>query len=189
MTVVSALINTHSHVAKIARLSLEAVAIDQGVALSLRDGRIFVNRFNEDFRALPSSDIDFSKRWSQTLQHARDAASSLSAWFNRFDHIFLAMIDDMKSETDAQDLVAELQAFVSAAGPTTQYHIVDAPGVRKSFTELEHLVHLETHRLIQIVDSESWQSRIQTYKQEVPAIREGIQRIREALNKFATNLE
>lgn len=50
MTVVSALINTHSHVAKIARLSLEAVAIDQGVALSLRDGRIFVNRFNEDFR-------------------------------------------------------------------------------------------------------------------------------------------
>jgi hypothetical protein len=73
-----------------------------------------INNHGHDFPELASvkGQRDGSKaRWVTALWPSRDVASEMSAVLQRYDQVFLAMIEDIKTDQDRQDVIKELINF------------------------------------------------------------------------------
>ncbi|KAG8697442.1 hypothetical protein FRC08_006529 [Ceratobasidium sp. 394] len=57
--------------------------------------------------------IEYNKRWVTHLAKSRDVASKNASIVRRFDQVFLATIDDIKTDQDRQDAIKELEAFTN----------------------------------------------------------------------------
>ncbi|KAF5323087.1 hypothetical protein D9611_009276 [Ephemerocybe angulata] len=185
--------NADSHVTRVANLTNEAITIDKGVAQATRDAAEFASKYSSDFRLvedLKTSTQQFSDRWVGALQQTRDAASSISAWYQRFDQVFLALINDIGSQGDAEDVVSEFNSLKNEAYPTSKYHLDDAPGAKSAFNAIEQLVSTESDHVIQVLQGGgNWKDNVAKLNQPLPAVQNGVRQIRGALNTYATKLE
>lgn len=123
------------------------------------------------------------------LQQTRDAASSISGWYQRFDQVFLSLVGDIASDGDARDVVTEFNSLINEDYPTVKYKLDDAPGVKNSFVELEQLVTTESNHVIQVLQSNDWKAAVAKLNENLDAVKNGVQGIRKALNQYATKLE
>ncbi|KAF6748035.1 hypothetical protein DFP72DRAFT_917940 [Ephemerocybe angulata] len=192
MSYTSPLSSPDSYISRISSLSSEAIAIDKGVDRATRDATEFETKYISDFGLvtdLKTSTHLFSSRWVNVLQQTRDAASSISGWYQRFDQVFLDMINDIASDGDAKDVADEFRAWINEPYPSTTYNLNDVPGLKKSFNDIERLVTAESQNVIQILEGNKWKAAVGKLNQDLPAIKNGIQRMRGALNQYATKLE
>ncbi|EGO20235.1 hypothetical protein SERLADRAFT_477619 [Serpula lacrymans var. lacrymans S7.9] len=112
MSYTSPLVNPQPFITKIKGLSDEGITIDKGVDRGKRDAAEFASKYSANFQfvsELQTSTEQFSTRWVSTLQQTRDAASSISAWYQRFIEVFLSLIDMIGSEGDVKEVIAELK--------------------------------------------------------------------------------
>ncbi|EGN94762.1 hypothetical protein SERLA73DRAFT_162848 [Serpula lacrymans var. lacrymans S7.3] len=195
MSYISPIANPQPFVTKIRGLSDEANTIDSGVGRAKRDAAEFVSKYSADFQIvseLQASTEHFITRWVSTLQQTRDAASSISAWYQRFIEVFLSLIDMIGSEGDVKEVIAEFNNLLGETHPSTKYQLDTTPGVKNAFNEIEALVCVESKHIIDVLQSakaSNFSKTVEGLKKEIAPVKLGAAHIRQALNNYATRLE
>ncbi|CAE6482503.1 unnamed protein product [Rhizoctonia solani] len=192
MSYVSPFLNPGQYITNLNNLSSESIAIDEGVARAVREAREFSNKYSSNFShaaQLKDTLEQFEPHWTKSLQDSRDCASSMSAWLRRFDSVFLNLINDVGSQQDAQDVIAEFQSFSSEERPTSKYQLGSTPGPKKAFEEIESLAERESKHVSDVLqDSNDWHKAIAELKKDLPNVQNGVKKIADALEKYATKL-
>ncbi|RXW19093.1 hypothetical protein EST38_g6750 [Candolleomyces aberdarensis] len=200
MSYTSPFLNYQPYVSGVNNLSAEGITIDEGVARAVRQAADFSNNYS----------VNWSLVWTKALQQSRDAASSISGWYQRFNQVFLSMLNDVESEQDAKDLVTEFKAllrvrcfaflrqhclmsvFLPASQevyPSKKYDLESTPGPKKAFEEIEGLVTKESEHIVRVLgDEKDWHKSITELKKNLLDIQKGVEQIRGALNNYATKL-
>ncbi|EGN94757.1 hypothetical protein SERLA73DRAFT_187812 [Serpula lacrymans var. lacrymans S7.3] len=156
MSYTSPLVNPQPFITKIKGLSDEGITIDKGVDRGKRDAAEFASKYSANFQfvsELQTSTEQFSTRWVSTLQQTRDAASSISAWYQRFIEVFLSLIDMIGSEGDVKEVIAEFNDFLGETHPSTKYQLDTTPGVKNAFNEIEALACVESKHVIDVLQT------------------------------------
>ncbi|RXW21454.1 hypothetical protein EST38_g4410 [Candolleomyces aberdarensis] len=192
MSYTSPWVNPGQYVSNVNSLSSEGITIDKGVDRAAREANDFASRYSARFSLvtqLAATTAQFKENWTKGLQSSRDAASSLSGWLQRFDQVFLSMINDVETEGDAHDLVKEFQSFLQAGHPSQKYQLSSTPGPKSSFEEIEGLADKESNYVVESLQGNDWRNGLKKLKENLPAVQRGVQQVRGALNSYATKLE
>ncbi|CAE6431807.1 unnamed protein product [Rhizoctonia solani] len=192
MSYVSPFLKPEQYITNVGKLSSDGIMIDEAVARAVREARDYSNKHSSDFSLVKQlkDDLDkFEPRWTESLQASRNGASGLSARLNRFDEVFLSMINDVSSQQDANDVIAEFKAFLSEDRPSRSPKLEWTPGPKKAFEEIEGLVDQESNHVIEVMeDSEDWNKAIDELKQKLPEVQKGVKQVRGALEKYAVEI-
>ncbi|RXW12781.1 hypothetical protein EST38_g13073 [Candolleomyces aberdarensis] len=179
MSYTSPFLNYQPYVSGVNNLSAEGITIDEGVARAVRQAADFSNNYS----------VNWSLVWTKALQQSRDAASSISGWYQRFNQVFLCMINDVESQQDAKDLSTEFKALLREEYPSKKYDLDLTPGPKKAFEEIEGLVTKESEHIVRVLgDEKDWHKSVTELKKNLPDIQKGVEQIRGALNNYATKL-
>ncbi|ELU36474.1 hypothetical protein AG1IA_09496 [Rhizoctonia solani AG-1 IA] len=102
MSYVSPFLNPGQYITNLNNLSSESIAIDEGVARAVREAREFSNKY--------SSNFSHAAQLKDTLEQFEPYVR-----ITGFDSVFLNLINDVGSQQDAQDVIAEFQSFSSVS--------------------------------------------------------------------------
>ncbi|CCM00801.1 uncharacterized protein FIBRA_02843 [Fibroporia radiculosa] len=195
MAYTSPLANPQTFIAKVNALSNEGITIDKGVARAKRDAADFASKYAANFQLvveLQASADKFSASWVSALQQTRNAASSVSAWLQRFVDVFLSMLDLVTQESDINDVIIEFNNFLAEAHPSSKYQLDNMPGVKTAFSEIEALVPGEIHHVIDALakaKADDWSKIVEDLKKELAPVKVGTGNLRTALDSYATKLD
>ncbi|KAF8704723.1 hypothetical protein RHS03_06034, partial [Rhizoctonia solani] len=176
MSYVSPFLNPGQYITNLNNLSSESIAIDEGVARAVREAREFSNKY--------SSNFSHAAQLKDTLEQFEPYVR-----ITGFDSVFLNLINDVGSQQDAQDVIAEFQSFSSEERPTSKYQLGSTPGPKKAFEEIESLAERESKHVSDVLqDSNDWHKAIAELKEDLPNVQNGVKKIADALEKYATKL-
>jgi len=98
----------------IEEVSVAAIEIDNSFDRVGRSFQDMVNKHGHDFPELAGFKREwdgYKDRWVTYLWSSRDVASEMSAVLQRYDQVFLQMIESIKTDQDRQDVIQELLSF------------------------------------------------------------------------------
>ncbi|KAJ2913783.1 hypothetical protein MD484_g6625, partial [Candolleomyces efflorescens] len=195
MSYTSPFLTPQPYIKKVNTLSSEGITIDDGIAGAVREAADFSTKYGSDFALvndLKTALDQFNDRWTKALLDSRDAASTVSAYLQRFDQVFLAMIDDISSSKDAQDVVTEFNAFVEEEYPSKKYSLESTPGPKAAFEEIEGLVRpvtQESNHVVSVLQTApTWEKAVEELKQNLPQVQQGVGGVRSALVSYAVKI-
>ncbi|KAJ2914564.1 hypothetical protein MD484_g5834, partial [Candolleomyces efflorescens] len=97
-------------------IGASAVEIDQAFDRVSRGFKAMVDNHGSDFPEVAGYKNEwdaYQVRWVTNLWQSRDVASEMVAVLKRYDEVYLAMIDDIKTEGDLSDVVKEFTHFAA----------------------------------------------------------------------------
>ncbi|KAJ2918276.1 hypothetical protein MD484_g2100, partial [Candolleomyces efflorescens] len=97
--------------------------IDASFDRTTRKFSDLVKKYGKDYPGLKDYSNEwqgYNKRWVTNLLLSRDVASEQSGVLNRFENVFLEMIQTIKTEQDRLDAILELQSFVEEDHSSSQ---------------------------------------------------------------------
>ncbi|RXW16189.1 hypothetical protein EST38_g9664 [Candolleomyces aberdarensis] len=173
-------IDPQQYISKVNNLSSEGIALDDGIARVVREAAYFSSKYSSNFSLVSELKVldEFSERWTKALYDSRDAASSVSGWLNRFDQVYLDMINIIGSQQDAKDVITEFNAFINEESPSGKYNLDGVPGPKDAFRTIEGLAIQESKHVISVLEGADWAKAVET----------GVRDVRNALNNYATKL-
>jgi len=98
----------------IEEVSVSAIEIDNSFDRVSRSFQDMINSHGRDFPELTTFKGQwdgYKARWVTHLWTSRDVASEMSAVLQRYDQVFLTMIDSIKTDQNRQDVIKELINF------------------------------------------------------------------------------
>ncbi|KAJ2925654.1 hypothetical protein H1R20_g11442, partial [Candolleomyces eurysporus] len=191
MSYVSPFIDPQQYISKVNSLSSEGITIDDGIARVVHEVADFSSKYSSNFSLVSELKVAldaFSDRWTKALYDSRDAASSVSGWLQRFDQVYLDMINIIGSQQDAKDVLTEFNAFINEESPSKRYNLEGVPGPKDAFETIEGLVIQEGKHVISVLDVADWGKAVEELKKDLPQVQTGVREIRTALNNYATKL-
>ncbi|RXW18667.1 hypothetical protein EST38_g7184 [Candolleomyces aberdarensis] len=175
MSYISPFTNPQQYISKVNKFSSEGITIDDGVARRVGEAADFASKYSSYFLLVSElKDLleQFNGRWTKALLDSRDAALSISAWLQRFDQVFLSTINEVASQQDTKDFVAELNPLLNEEYPTKKQNLGGVPGPKNSFEEIEGLVTQESKHIIAALQASNWQQGIADLKEDLPQLEE-----------------
>ncbi|QRW18353.1 hypothetical protein RhiXN_03277 [Rhizoctonia solani] len=179
MSYVSPFLNPGQYITNLNNLSSESIAIDEGVARAVREAR------------------EFSNKYSSNFSHAAQLKDTLEQFEPRLCVVYVSLVKTLSipiaylhgPSEDAQDVIAEFQSFSSEERPTSKYQLGSTPGPKKAFEEIESLAERESKHVSDVLqDSNDWHKAIAELKKDLPNVQNGVKKIADALEKYATKL-
>ncbi|KAJ2913938.1 hypothetical protein MD484_g6476, partial [Candolleomyces efflorescens] len=192
MSYTSPFTNPAQYVSEVNKLSSEGISVDAWFARVIREAADLSGKYSSDFPLTleVKAALDaFNPRWTKPLLDSRDAASSVSAWLQRFDQVYLAMIADIASQQDARDVVTEFKALQAEEYPSMKYDLEAVPGPKSAFEEIEGLVTQDSTNIISVLEDSDWQKGVEELKKTLALVQNGVRQVRTALNNYAVKVE
>ncbi|KAJ2912245.1 hypothetical protein MD484_g8169, partial [Candolleomyces efflorescens] len=188
MPYVSPFIDPAQYISKVNKLSTEGITIDEWIGRIVREAAdLSASDFTLVSEIKKSLD-EYSATWTQPLLDSRDAASSLAGWLNRYEQVYLDMINMISTEQDAKDVVTEFNAYLDGQYPTKQYDLTAVPGPKGAFEEIEGFVTEDGQHIIAVLQGADWKQGVEELKKTLPQVQAGVKQVRGALADYATKI-
>ncbi|KAJ2914562.1 hypothetical protein MD484_g5813, partial [Candolleomyces efflorescens] len=97
--------------------------IDASFDQTTRKFSDIVKKYGKDFPELKGYSDEwqgYNKRWVANLLLSRDVASEQAGVLNRFDNVFLEIVQEIETDQDREDAIVELQNFVEEDHSSSQ---------------------------------------------------------------------
>ncbi|KAF6744322.1 hypothetical protein DFP72DRAFT_85122 [Ephemerocybe angulata] len=186
------------YVVKLGKLCDEGIAISKDIVESIHNQTEFdatdwhssteFNIASIQQQAASDDPRELFEIWSMMLEETRVAAGVVVQSYLMFGQR-LSPIFQLEEESAAKLLAEQFERFAAEHGSQmSRFRLDDAPGVKSTLTEIEHILFEESSRIAQALLRTHWDIAVEELGRELPTIVVNLKQIASALKSYETNI-